>query len=142
LLSCLVGGLTIFLSPEMITASSSSNKQNTQLTGFMMPSKNIFCALLNANELRCEIASGLKPLPSQRPPHSECVWGQSLLLPSSGKIEFLCISDTIWDNYPILSYGKKWQKSGIECLSQKTGLTCKNSTGNGFFLSRERWKVF
>lgn len=142
LLSCLVGGLIIFFSPETITASSLSNKQNTQFRGFMMPSKNIFCAFLNDSGLRCEILSGLNPVPPQPSPHGDCVWGQSLLLPSSGKIEFLCIGDTIWDNYQILSYGKTWKKSGVECVSQKTGLTCKNNRGNGFFLSRERWKVF
>jgi hypothetical protein len=89
--------------------------------GFQSPSGNIFCELVYGISLRCEISSSLKPKPPQPyPGYCQFDWGQGFLLTAEGKPEILCISDTIAD---------------------KTGLTCTNSSGIGFFLSREKWRV-
>ncbi|MBD2629626.1 hypothetical protein [Trichormus variabilis] len=34
-----------------------------------------------------------------------------------------------------------WRGVAHRLISQKTGLTCTNSNGIGFFLSREKWRV-
>lgn len=110
---------------------------------FVTPSGNIRCIVVGENKdsLRCEINSGLKPIPPQPYPHyCEYDWGGGFLLSESGKPEILCISDTFEANYK-LSYGSSWKQAGFNCLSQRTGLTCTNASGNGFFLSRERWKI-
>ncbi|BAY11264.1 DUF6636 domain-containing protein [Calothrix sp. NIES-2098] len=110
---------------------------------FVTPSGNIRCTVVGENNdtLRCDIRSGLNPKPPQ--PYAnycEYDWGGGFLLSEYGKPEILCVSDTFDANYK-LSYGSTWQKSGFNCVSQKTGLTCINASGDGFFLSRESWKI-
>ncbi len=118
---------------------------NHEQTSFVMPSGNIYCALIGEDNkmLRCEIQSLLNPLPPQ--PYSnycEFDWGAGFLLRQQGKPEVLCISDTIAGSNNTLSYGKTWQHSGFKCISKRTGLMCSNSDGHGFFLSRNQWKAF
>lgn len=116
-----------------------------QPQGFKTPSGNIFCELISGeiNSLRCEVGTSLKPKPPE-PYRGYCEfdWGRGLLLPGDAKPEVLCISDTIADpNKSVLGYGKTWNQGGFQCISQTTGLTCKNNNGYGFFLSREKWRV-
>jgi hypothetical protein len=40
----------------------------------------------------------------------------------------------------VLGYRDGWSAPGISCSSAFAGLTCRNSGGHGFFLSRDRWK--
>jgi hypothetical protein len=117
--------------------------------GFKTPSGNIFCELIegediNTNSLRCEIVNSLKPQPPQPyPGYCGFDWGRGLLLPANSRPEILCISDTIADpNKSVLGYGKTWNQGGFKCISEKKGLTCSNSNNIGFFLSREKWRVF
>ncbi|MDJ0715810.1 MAG: hypothetical protein QNJ54_16525 [Prochloraceae cyanobacterium] len=120
------------------------NSSVNSLTGFVMPSRNIYCALIGEKQeyLRCEIRSGLNPMPP-RPESCESDWGAGFLLSRQSSAEILCISDTIIrDDYPTFAYGSNWMNAGFECESQKIGLTCKNSRGQGFFLSREQWYRF
>jgi len=42
----------------------------------------------------------------------------------------------------VLAYGKAWSRAGIRCTSAVNGLTCRNKSGHGWFLSRERYRVF
>ncbi|HEY9834625.1 MAG TPA: DUF6636 domain-containing protein [Stenomitos sp.] len=111
-------------------------------TGFVTPSGNISC-LRYENTLRCEIQSGLNPKPPQPyPGYCDFDWGLGFSLNNDGKPKILCISDTIaGGNYPTLSYGSTWKNAGFKCVSQKAGLTCTNASGQGFFLSRDRWKI-
>lgn len=41
-----------------------------------------------------------------------------------------------------LAYGRSWRRLGISCSSRSDGLTCRNRSGHGFFLSRERQRIF
>lgn len=132
-------GLLTILNP-------SSSLADGLLDTFAMPSRNIYCGLIEVNSqkfLRCEIRSSLNPLPPQ-PYEGFCQfdWGAGLLLPESGKPRVLCISDTIASNDDILAYGNSWHNDGFTCRSNRNGLTCTNHNGNGFFLSRERWYTF
>jgi hypothetical protein len=44
---------------------------------------------------------------------------------------------------PVLGYGKTWKQSdGLHCTSAFKGLTCRNKSGHGFFLSRAHWRKF
>jgi hypothetical protein len=45
---------------------------------------------------------------------------------------------------PVLRYGrsKHLLRGGVVCTSRKTGLTCRNRSGHGFFLSRESQRRF
>jgi hypothetical protein len=41
-----------------------------------------------------------------------------------------------------LGYDRSWNRLGITCTSRSDGLTCRNRSGHGFFLSRERQRIF
>jgi hypothetical protein len=42
----------------------------------------------------------------------------------------------------VLAYGRSWSRLGISCTSRSNGLTCRNRSSHGFFLSRERQRIF
>ena len=151
-------GLIVSIHTSVLAGCSSHNQKNNNSpaatknidsstlaapTSFVLPSGNIYCALVGVNQdaLRCEIRSMLNPKPPQ-PDSCEFDWGAGFLLPQQSKPQVLCISDTIGGSDYTLSYESIWSNAGFECKSQTIGLTCKNSNGQGFFLSREKWNVF
>jgi hypothetical protein len=88
---------------------------------------------------RCDLLSGLKPEPARR---CDVDWtGASMGL--RGRAGPTCAGDTVYDQRgAVLAYGRTWTRAGLRCTSRATGLTCRNRDGHGFFLSRERWRVF
>lgn len=143
LMTGLLSGLILSTTVVALTGNNATSIAAQGVsTGFITPSGNIYC-LRYEKTLRCEIKSGLNPKPPQPyPGYCNFDWGQGFSLNSDGKPKILCISDTIaGGNYPTLSYGSTWKNAGFKCVSQKAGLTCTNASGQGFFLSRERWKI-
>jgi hypothetical protein len=121
---------------------------------FKTPSGNIVCAYLgpmSANveraSVRCDIGSALKPLP-KRPMGCNLDFGQGLSLSAADErlragASVTCAGDTLLGSpAPVLAYGKRFSRGGISCLSEFSGLTCRNAAGRGFFLSRQRWRTF
>jgi hypothetical protein len=116
---------------------------------FETPSGNIACAWLadfdkpSKTYLRCEITSLLRPMP-KRPADCDVDWGYGLDMANTGRASVLCAGDTIRraGRHAVLAYGTTWRKRGFTCRSEPKGLTCRNSAGHGFFLSRERWRRF
>lgn len=41
-----------------------------------------------------------------------------------------------------LHYGKTWSAPGLKCTEATSGLTCKNRSGHGFFISLKSWHTF
>ena len=112
---------------------------------FETPSRNIACGWLSAGggSLRCEIASLLRPLPP-RPVDCDVDWGYGISLGRTGRAHVLCAGDTVrrTGKVRILGYGSAWRRGGFTCTSSRAGLRCVNASGRGFFLSRERWRIF
>lgn len=117
---------------------------------FETPSRNIACAWFadadrpSRTYLRCEIGSLLSPMP-KRPASCDVDWGYGLSMARTGVASVLCAGDTIRHapgTGPVLAYGTTWRKRGFTCRSASLGLTCRNTAGHGFFLSRERWRRF
>jgi hypothetical protein len=127
----------------------------TQRNGaFKTPSGNIVCfhsAGPNDRPLdaivACGIHSGLKPPPTRR----VCADGDNV----SDRVELLatgrvrvpsCAGDPgafVGErSATVLAYGRTWSGSGLRCTSAFAGLTCRNRSGHGFFLSRARWRSF
>lgn len=130
----------------VVVATSESIQAFDSSNGFILPSRNIACFSFGqgANQfLRCEIKSGLRPLPP-KPSSCEFDWGAGFLLTNAPqKAQVLCISDTIYSpDLPTLDYGKTWRKNGFSCQATVNGLTCTNGKGNGFFMNREQWRAF
>jgi hypothetical protein len=111
---------------------------------FQMPSRNIGCGYASASSgvgayLRCDVLSGLNPKPRRN-----CMldW-TGLSLSASGRGRPNCAGDTIYSrSAPVLRYGRTWKRGPFTCTSRRTGVTCRNSRGHGFFLARDRWRVF
>ena len=94
-------------------------------------------------ELRCEVASHLNPVPKQAGRCVEGVWGRAVLMGSTGPAHALCISATVLEpTAPVLAYGRVWKRGAFGCSSRATGLTCRNSSGHGWHLSRDRSRLF
>jgi hypothetical protein len=106
---------------------------------FRTPSKNIYCAWLSASPvLRCDILSGVRPLPP-KPPSCDFDWGAGFDLRRTGRARILCVSDSVVTSAAkVLRYGQTWRRGGFTCISRTVGLRCRNSSSHGFFLSRQR----
>ena len=122
---------------------------------FTTPSGNITChfdAPLSAEAglgpeyreyaLRCDMIEGT-PFGSEPPEGCNLDWGKSLSLSETGPALRTCHGDTILNpDAPALDYGRAIGVPGISCRSERTGVTCTNRDGRGFFISRLRQRVF
>jgi hypothetical protein len=110
---------------------------------FQTPSKRIHCAWFSSpSNLRCDIDGGLHPRPP-RPPSCNLEYGDSFEMARTGKAHLTCHGDTTKDpRAKVLAYRTTWSRGGFTCASRTTGLTCRNASGHGFFLSREAWRKF
>jgi Family of unknown function (DUF6636) len=114
---------------------------------FRMPSGNVFCAYEHYSfapvELRCEIRSGVEPLPPRPQACGDAVWGAGYSMRPTSYATVLCISDTVYDpKAKVLRYGTTWHGGGFTCTSNAKGLRCTNRKRDGFFLSRQRSYTF
>jgi hypothetical protein len=138
-----VGAVALLALGSLATASSSKTRvgKDTYID-FRLPSNNIFCAYVvssspYAKYIRCDIMSGIKPKPTGKCKY-EGSRGISVDLNATGRATFPCSSDTVYNkSAKILNYGKTWRRGGFTCKSKLSGLTCTNSSGRGFFLSRQ-----
>jgi hypothetical protein len=114
---------------------------------FQTPSGNIGCGYAKfageRADLRCEIVSGIRPLPPHPARCGEGDWGRAVGMGPTGRPSRFCITDTVMDpRAPVLAYGRAWRRGPFRCASQDTGLTCRNRDGHGWFLSRAVTRLF
>ena len=119
---------------------------------FETPSKNIVCGYFTgagvSTLLECGVASGL--VPAAPKPHGGChvvdPAANRVRLSSTGPTYGFCSGDVgvlaLQGRAAVLSYGSTWHRGPFQCSSATTGLTCKNSSGHGFFLSRQSWRSY
>lgn len=121
-----------------------SPTQAAPFPGFQTPSRNIYCGYYAPQgafpaTLRCDVLSGLKPAPRRT---CELDW-TGIALSATGRAAAECAGDTVADQrLPVLRYGSTWRRGRFTCVSRRSGLTCRNRSGRGFFLSRGAWRVF
>jgi hypothetical protein len=128
----------LLAAPSALGASGADN--------FRLPSGNIFCAYEHYNfapfDLRCEIRSGVKPLP-RKPADCHGAWGAGYSMEQRGTAGILCITDTIYTpKARVLTYGQTKRFGVFTCSSSVQGLRCVNASGNGFFMSRAHSYAF
>jgi hypothetical protein len=130
-------------SPSVVGAAA------IRYVSFQTPSRNIICDGdiwdVAHTFVECGIKSGLvgaRILPcSPGDPQTDRVFVGAK--GRGGRV--LCAGDPgpfLATGAPVLQYGRTWHEGGIACSSERTGLTCTNRLGHGFFLSRQRWRVF
>ena len=123
---------------------------------FKTPSGNIVCYYDSTKSpqqpyVLCGIRSGLKPKP---PYTAECKANRldynadRVSLSATGPAHpIACAGDVgpfsgLVVGARVLGYGKTWSGGGLRCTSAVTGLTCRNKSSHGFFLSRAHWRSF
>jgi Tfp pilus assembly protein FimT len=117
------------------------------LASFHTPSKNIQCLAVTGDggaSIDCEILekAGSRPL-TPRPADCDLEWGNRFEVGETGKGTLACTGDTVRDDTGItLGYDTSFTANSITCTSTQRGLTCLNSEGHGFFLSRARQQLF
>jgi hypothetical protein len=138
-ISLLAGALMAALTATMATAASGSYRT------FKTPTGNIECGVFigkkNQTPLRCDIRTGLKPK-VKRPKGCHFDFGSTLELKTKGKAIIGCVSDAVGPVKRVLRYGQTYRRGPFTCTSARAGLTCKNRSGRGFFLSKRRWRRF
>ena len=79
-------------------------------------------------------------------PNCEFDWGDAFAVGPKGRGHGVCHGDTALpapgQKIRILKYGTSITLGKITCPSRTTGLTCRNTAGHGFSLSREKIRVF
>ena len=110
---------------------------------FETPSHNIGC-YVDRHSARCDIRERSWSPP---PEPKSCIkigldFGQGLVV-GPHRAEFVCAGDTSFGGKAILAYGQSTRRGPIVCLSEQRGMTCRNNdNAHGFFLSRERYRIF
>jgi len=133
----------------LVASVVASNADAARYGAFQTPSRNIVCDFsiggAATSFVRCGIRSGLVGAPllhcTVDDPNATFVTlgrtGRGSRVP--------CLGDPgpfVYPHAPVLRYGSTWSGNGMSCASERTGLTCRNRGGHGFFLSRLRWRVF
>jgi Family of unknown function (DUF6636) len=142
-LAIVIGAVALGLAAGVAPAARDASGAYT----FRMPSGNIFCAYEHYSfapiDLRCEIRSGVKPLPRRPKACGDADWGGGYSMRRTGRAYVLCITDTIYDpTAKVFAYGTTWRGGGFICTSRTTGLRCTNRARHGFFLSRQHSFAF
>lgn len=148
-------------SPERIggvSTPTSAASATTRVGYFKTPSGNIVCAYgistgsrASESYVGCRIKWRLKPEPRGTPPGCWSTGDLDLRAtgrPTTGRT--ICPGDPEGDagvfvyesRARVLAYGMSWSGGGLRCRSAFSGLTCRNKSGHGFFLSREHWRAF
>jgi hypothetical protein len=122
------------------------------LPGISSPSGNIRCLLVSAapEELLCDLkqadyASKLVHHCASAPYFVD--WA-GFSLSAAGKSVVACAGGPAYDpstehpRYATIAYGRSWHRGPFTCRSAQSGMTCINSAGHGFFLSRQAWRSF
>jgi hypothetical protein len=139
------GGPTVVVAPSGVPDRLARLCGKTPCDDFATPSGNIECfaAAYNGGSVECLIGSGLVPVPTSPPCDLD---RPGLVVGASGSARPSCRGDptpaVLDKRIPALPYDDVWEGFGVHCISQTSGLTCLNGDGHGFFLSRERWKLY
>ena len=114
--------------------------------GFRSPTGNIHCqfsAMDGGASIRCDLRQ-VSNRSFPRPRNCDLEWGQAFEIAARAtRGTPLCYGDTAQDDrLPVLPYGQTWQRSGLTCISEQTGVSCRNARGHGFTLARAAQSVF
>ena len=120
------------------------------LVGFRSPTGNIKChydphGLGSPNPtrlVRCSLDHADYAAALQR----RCLagdWHGFTLMPARKPFLF-CPGGASGDRitYTTLAYGKSWRRGPYTCTSRVTGVTCRNGTGHGLFVSRQAYRTW
>ncbi len=127
--------------PDKLTGPASTEREVTELTGFVSPTGNVAC-MLDADWVRCDIIDRDWAAPA-RPADCEFDYGQGISLGPGKQAQFVCAGDTAFGPDEVLPYGDSIKAGVLRCESADSGIACRDiQTGHGFSLSREAYRLF
>ena len=124
----------------LIMACGSAHAQEIS---FRSPTGNIHCMIFSGSYTgaRCDLAKFTPSYP--RPGDCDLDWGFAFEVGITGPGSPICAGDTVRQrNARVLKYGQSVTRSGITCISAKTGMTCVNAQGHGFTVARAFQRAF
>ena len=116
-----------------------------EVLNFRSPTGNIHCSLVRLGAEKFALCEIREFVQTYKTPPADCEldWGGAFSVADRGRGMLACHGDTIQSNDSlVLAYGKSVELFGISCRSERTGITCQNSDGGGFVVSRARQRVF
>jgi len=121
--------------------AASSASAATSFVSFQSPSRNIGCYLA-PGQARCDALKREWTIPKPRGCPADLDYGFGATLTSRGRGRSVCAGDSALSSGSILRYGKSISRFGFTCTSSTAGMRCRNRAGHGFFLSRQRYKLY
>jgi hypothetical protein len=142
--------VAVFVAALVLASPAAAAK--TPLPGIRTPSGNISCFFVPGPPavLQCQIkqASYAKKLVAYcGQPKIGVDWG-GFSLGATRKGAITCTGGVLYNPdtqrlaFLTLPYGQTWRQGVFTCASAVTGLTCRNRTGHGLFISRESWRAW
>ena len=128
----------LVLAPLLLGVNASPSQafhHQLRSAGFEMPSRNITCVDSLPGSGRPGVACVVS---SESGSRGSATW----TVTPRGRARAFFVIGNIGEGYRVLAYGRSWRRYGITCTSRSIGLTCRNQVGHGFFLSRERQRIF
>jgi hypothetical protein len=105
-------------------------------TSVRSPSGNIHCYLSSSGTAQCWVLS------AKCRGYEGATYAYSWAMDATRRPSRFCPGDFVRGTR-VLGYGQSITKGGNRCVSRQAGVTCTRlSTGHGFFLSRERQRIF
>jgi hypothetical protein len=154
------GATTVVVSTETVMVATTGQSTTTgeatttdagEFRGgaFKSPSRNIGCLAYLGPTNKPIMTCSLRELDTEPPasPH-KCPYttypGDSFHLFGRGRGHWTCSRPSKFGEPSdmILRYGRLWERRPFTCRSLPIGVRCWNLDGHGFFLSRERQKLF
>ncbi len=124
----------IVASPTMAAAASGA-------AGFWTPSRNIACwATVGEGQarLRCDVVKH-----HWKAPRGSCGAYRTAIfwMRGTGTPSTFCPNDFVPPSR-VVGYGGTWRLGPFSCTVSRVGIGCRNGGQHGWFLSRERYRLF
>lgn len=134
----------IALAVAITVASATGALGVSDIAQMTTPTRNIGCIGLKFDgkyTLRCDIRSHTFTSPKQ-PRACQEDYGDSFSLAATGEARWTCHGDTALPppngrGFTAVAYGQAWTWGPFTCWVRLTGITCRNRSAKGFFLSKQ-----
>jgi hypothetical protein len=151
-LSLLISTTVAIVIAAVAMSSSAAGSSDARIVpGFRSPSGNIQCyydrSAFAAHGTKRLLTCGLRHADYSMQLQRRCLAGDwhGFGLDAKGKPTIFCTGNPNYAIHPVyttLAYGRSWQRGPFTCSSRITGVTCRNRTGHGLFISRQAYRTW
>jgi hypothetical protein len=141
----------LFAVALLLLSVAAGTASAVRLPGFRSPSGNIRClALPGGHAVLCTLAHADYAARLQArcmAPGGAGVDWHGFTLSATGRGMLNCSGGILYPPsraplYVVLPYGRSWRLGVFTCWSRSTGVTCRNRSGHGLFVSRQSWRAW